>query len=554
MLKVLTRLALLGHKKSRRQEGPTQGPRAPQWGWYLAVLAALAVGLFLHHRFFHDDAFITLRYAQRFLDGKGFTWNDGEHVEGFSNPFWLGQILILNYLGVPLTVSAQVLGLCYSFAILWLWHRAKADPVGLLALVTVPGFTIWAWGGLETLGAGFWILFSMFLVWKMQFNSAPTSRGILLGCALAAIALIRPEGILVSVVLLGVAIHFRRARSQVVAGLTLVVIYGAYESYRLVYFGDWIANAARAKVLNLPMRPRMVDAVTYLTQSSREWLAAVLVTAFLIICSSDRRRISILLLSSLPLLGVIVAGGGDHMVGARFMLVPVAMVCLAGSFARPAHHPGLRVVAEVSVVLVAIWQLHLSWRFPAERNPAAAIGEWVGRTFEERLPPGTLVALATAGSVPYFAPSLAFIDTLGINDRHIARKRPSTLPRVLETADNWFEIPGHRRGDGRYVLSRHPDIVMLGGAQGELEPLFLGDYEIVLMEAFRANFSPWRFFISVPARYQPWVSDFVDPTTGQLPITLYVRRNSRVWDTIAKQSLPLLPPWIRENHPASESR
>jgi hypothetical protein len=394
----------------------------------------------------------------------------------------------------------------------------------------------------------------MFLIWNMQSNSTRSSRGILLGCALSAIALIRPEGVLVSVLLLAVAIRFRRTRSHLTTGLTLALFVGAYEGFRLIYFGDWIANAARAKVINLPVSPRMADAVTYMALSSREWLAAVLVMVLLIVCSPDRRRVATMLLSGLPLLGVVVAGGGDHMLGARFMLAPVAMVCLGGGLARPTHYRGLRVISWVGVVLVAIWQLHLSWRYPAERNPAAAIGEWVGRTLEDRLPPGTLIAAATAGSVPYFAPSLSFIDTLGINDRHIARVRPKTLPRGVQTTDNWFEVPGHRRGDGRYVLSRNPDVVMLGGAQGELEPRFIGDYELVMMDSFRAAYSPRKISISIPTRYQSWVSDYVDSTTGQLPITLYVRRSSRIWDMIAKQSLPLLPPWSTQSQHFPERR
>src|SRR5687768_11268585 len=36
-----------------------------------------------------DDAFISLRYADRLVAGDGLTWTDGERVEGYSNLLWV---------------------------------------------------------------------------------------------------------------------------------------------------------------------------------------------------------------------------------------------------------------------------------------------------------------------------------------------------------------------------------------------------------------------------------------------------------------------------------
>ena len=35
-----------------------------------------------------DDAFISFRYAQNFIQGNGLVFNKGEVVEGISNPLW----------------------------------------------------------------------------------------------------------------------------------------------------------------------------------------------------------------------------------------------------------------------------------------------------------------------------------------------------------------------------------------------------------------------------------------------------------------------------------
>ena len=517
-----------------------------RWLLFGAALLALVVGLLIHRRFFHDDAYISLRYGERLLAGKGLTWNDGERIEGFSNPLWLAQIVLLGFLGVPLVLAAQALGVLYALATVILWIRSRSTPAGLLALVTIPGWTLWALGGLETISACFWILMSLVLVWKMRDAPPSRARGLALGFSLAAVALGRPEGIAVSLSLLCAAAFARRGRVLVLAAAPLAVLYGGYEIFRLAYFGDWIANAARAKAMDLPLGACLAGAATYVIGSAREWVAAAFVAVWLIVASPDRRRISVLLLPCLPLLAVVVAGGGDHMLGARFMLAPLAVLALAGSLAAPSLRRGVRAITLGLVGIAALWQLQLSWRFPAARNPAAALGEFVGRVLEDRLPPGTLVAAATAGSVPYFAPSLSFIDTLGINDRHIARAKPVALPHALFEPDGWFAVPGHRRGDGPYVLSRRPDLIMLGGAHGDIDPWFLGDFQLLMLEEFRADYAPWRLLVPVPSSYQAWVVDEIDFQTGRLPITLYVRRDSPAWPVIARQGEPLNAPWMAD--------
>ncbi len=299
-------------------------------------------------------------------------------------------------------------------------------------------------------------------------------------------------------------------------------------------------------MMDLPLTDLLADAAAYVTESAQQWLAAALVATWMIVSSSDRRRVWLLLLPCLPLLALVVVGGGDHMLGARFMLAPIAVLCLAGSLAAPSPRAGVRAATLVLVGISALWQLQLSWRHPAERNPAAAIGEFVGRVLEDRLAPGTLVAAATAGSVPYFAPSLSFIDTLGINDRHIARISPAPMPRALREPDGWFAVAGHRRGDGAYVLSRRPDLIMLGGAHGDIAPWFLGDFQLLMSASFRADYAPWHLLVPVPASYQALLVDQIDPLTGRLPITVYVRRDSRMWPVVARQGEPLRPPWMAD--------
>jgi hypothetical protein len=96
----------------------------------------------------------------------------------------------------------------------------------------------------------------------------------------------------------------------------------------------------------------------------------------------------------------------------------------------------------------------------------------VGKYIDREWPKGSLVALSTAGSTPYHADRLRYIDMLGLNDRHIARRQ---VPEGLIPY-----VPGHAKGDGAYVLSRSPEFIIMGPAYGSTadNPWFVSDLEM----------------------------------------------------------------------------
>ena len=453
----------------------------------------------------------------------------------------MAQLALLGRVGVALPLAARGLGFAYALATIVLWWQARADPAGLLALVTVPGFAMWTWGGLETMATVFWLLLALVLVWRRRTGPVSGGAQLVFGLSLVFIALGRPEGLAVGLAVLGAAWPGRRQLALPVAALGIAC--AGYEAFRLLYFGDFIATSARAKTLGLPLGARFEDATIYVVKTAPQWLGAGLVGSWLVLASPSRRRVAWLLLPLLPLVAAVFAGGGDHMPGARLLVAPLAVLCLAASLAPAAARRPTRAITLTLATLAAACQFQLTWRNPAAPNPAAAVGEVVGRQLGQRLPPGTLVGAATAGSLPYFAPSLSFIDTLGLNDRHIARSTPARLPRALAERAYWLGVPGHSRGDGAYVLGRRPDIVLLGGANGDLAPWFLGDYQLLLAESFRSEYAPWRILVDVPETARPWVADELDADSGRLPITLYVRRDSPAWPVVAAEALALPPPW-----------
>ena len=74
---------------------PAQPPSSLQTT--LTVLCLLLVFVFACLFFIDatsDDAYITMRYARNAAAGEGIVYNPGERVEGYSNPLWLGLLVV----------------------------------------------------------------------------------------------------------------------------------------------------------------------------------------------------------------------------------------------------------------------------------------------------------------------------------------------------------------------------------------------------------------------------------------------------------------------------
>jgi hypothetical protein len=146
------------------------------------------------------------------------------------------------------------------------------------------------------------------------------------------------------------------------------------------------------------------------------------------------------------------------------------------------------------------------------------MGAAVGRHIAEHFPPGALVALNTAGATPYHAPDLRYLDMLGLNDAHIARRE------VGETRARRQRLPGHAKGDGAYVLGREPDYVILGPSYGVTvdDPWFLSDLEIAENPSFLQRYRERVEEIDVSR--EPRFADYEQTRSGSFAFTFYERR------------------------------
>ena len=157
-------------------------------------------------------------------------------------------------------------------------------------------------------------------------------------------------------------------------------------------------------------------------------------------------------------------------------------------------------------------------------DPAAYLGKHVGLYIKENWPEDATIAVNTAGSIPYYS-GLKSIDMLGLNDYVIAQREitynydqlPHTIKEFIallspqgrkELINNltqqyfpWQLIPGHGKGDGRYILSRSPDYIIIGFAQGGEKAKFLSDQEILASPDFSQNYALQKVRIPITDKY-----------------------------------------------------
>lgn len=473
------------------------------WLIRLSLLAAACVlagtGFYLNSHFYHDDAYITLRYCRNLIEGHGLVWNEGERVEGYTNFLHLQAIALLGRLGVDLVSASRIVS-AVSFTglvglLLGYWRsarsRGESDLAALPLLFTITSFPliVWTLGGLEA--PLFALLATLGIVAFLRASNGSGSAAPLAisGLSFALAAMTRPEGLglfLLSAIVLTVTVSIRpgpRGRTAAIMVFcgSFLALYVPYFLWRTSYYGDLLPNTFYVKGTGGgPERwlggGRYVAGYLLAPPFTGLFLAGALLA--LLVRRTMGRGIAYLLVVLGGYMAWVVSVGGDHMTAYRFMVpvVPAIGLLLHRLLERSAKakRHGVAVAACAAVVVLGFLQPAFHSLNPRKADPAAYKGGIVGRYIASHWAAGSLVALNTAGSTPFEAADLLFLDMLGLNDRHIAHRE------IDLTETDWQRVPGHAKGDGAYVLARRPDYIIVGPAEGTTidDPWFLSDLEI----------------------------------------------------------------------------
>jgi arabinofuranosyltransferase len=475
-----------------------------------AASALCALCLVANHRYFQDDTFITLRYARNWIEHGEISWNLGERVEGYSNFLHLVLIAGLGRLGMELVTAARFVSLTAYVTLVWwcdrqlrrrrspilatLRSQPGSAPFGddttsgnvsanlvSIALLTSSPLILWSWGGLE---GPLCTLFCTVGLWSTLASIQSKSEKHLtigsLGFGFAVLT--RLDAFVLYAVCMSYvfATAWDQGATQIAArrilsfALPFLALFVPFFAWRVWYYGAFWPNTFYAKVTGTGAYRWLTGAAYVLAFfSSPPWLLGV--STWLGIGVARKRQLTeaqrLLIACIGAQLAYVFAIGGDHMPGFR-MLLPVlpSIALLFASLvgARPNMLPHRTYALVLSACAVQLLSpVSNQWT----GDPAAVVGRAVGGYIDQHWPAGSLVALHTAGAVPYFAPQQRYIDMLGLNDAHIAHR---AVP--LRSTNQY--MPGHTKGDGRYVLSRRPDYIIAGPAEGSSSPWFLSDVEL----------------------------------------------------------------------------
>lgn len=337
-------------------------------GAALALASLLYAVVLTRTAWLDDDAFITLRVADNWVNGFGPRWNVAERVQVVTSPAWLGLVTLARaitgesyytLLGLSMLVS------CAAIAVLARRvapNRAVA-ALSVLALACSTSFVEYSTSGLELPLA--YLLLSLFC--GQLLRGVVTAREVTTLVLLASgIVLTRPDLVLLILpacaVVLWPVLSQRRMRLSVLLGATPFV---AWELVSLVYYGALVPNTALAKLATSePSSARLQSGVAYFDNQWRHDPWSFVVFGLAAVVGFLPRRPALarpLLLGVLLYLLYVVRIGGCFMLGRYFAAPLLVSVAVLAWYAARLRWPVL-LAGAVGALIVGSFAPHFPLR------------------------------------------------------------------------------------------------------------------------------------------------------------------------------------------------
>ncbi len=518
----------------------------------VSAIAALTI-LAWSNRFIQDDAFISFRYADNLVHGKGLVWNEGERVEGYTNFLWTLMMtapLALHIDPVPfsytLGIVCFILTLVFTFLCTTIVSGSrKLALLTVVLLGTNYSFNAYATGGLETQLQAFLFVTCFYLALRSFRRKEWTIRSLLgLSLLLTASVLTRPDSMILVIVLApvvlfsllksdtGIKIH----RAGIIPlVLPFIIVVGGWFLWKLSYYGDIFPNSYYLKfhssyslrrglhylysfLYSYWLFPHLAIGIIAIRALSKKvnpaigmFLAVIIFWSLYVIRVNGDFMEYRLLVPVLPLAFIIVT----WLIANAIPHLPVQAALIGLVLAGSLHHALTFENSGIRWGITPIRQLHAQVAGP-EQN-WAEIGKVLGNTFSDG--PDIMVATTASGAIPFYS-RLRAIDMLGMNDRWVARhgeilsnrpghQRIAPLPYLIERGVNlviahpWIIIEDTHRPSGRYYRLQ------------DLEKLAIRDTGLIPEEAK---------ILEIPI------------TTTRILVTLYLTQSPLIDNTITQNN------------------
>lgn len=513
------------------------------------ILLAIAI-VFVTHclslDFTQDDAYISYRYAENFIQGNGLVFNSGERVEGYTSFLWIMLLSSSAVLGLNMVVVSNILGVASGCATLLLLYQISSRlilrrhrflpffPSVLLACTSA--FAYWSISGLET------SLFTMMVLVSL-LGYFTVSRFWPVSCALAT--LVRPEGGLVFGILLLHQLLVKREdlRKSLLhlAGFISPIL--PFVIFRILYYGDILPNPFYAKTgLSFDYVLSGLGYFWIFLKQYGLWGILYMVPALLYSRMSFGERLLTLLVYSYTLYVILI--GGDVLSGHRFFVPILApLYLLLTVLAQRAYASFRRSFGMTVVLTLALLVIWVAFFLVPQKSIRSIRDAEVYLVQEMASVAGYLkddygsdfsIALTTIGSASYhLGVGVRVIDMLGLTDRYIAR-HPERMEGIGAT---WKE----RKYNTRYLLSLDPDFILFSTGYRPSAP---AERALLLSSKFRQNYYalPMHIgegeFIPIFKKRGTYAKDNeVFPDAGFVDLfcqAIYLQNRGRIWEAIDK--------------------
>lgn len=470
-------------------------------GRYLPIAVFAGLGAVLW-QFTIDDNFISYRYAKHLANGYGLVWNLGEApVEGFSNLLWVLVLAGVGRFGIDIPLAAKILSFIVGGTVIAILpafiRRLTGSPdydwaPSLLLSLSVP-WLLWSVAGGEVT---LFSLFFLLVVWGL-LESEEQSLKLSIGCV--GMILTRPDGTLYAgAALLASLIHHRSwsewMRRSFTPLLMSVATVAAVVAFRLWYFGDWVPNTLRAKV---------VSSFPGLALVGLWVLLALPFLALLVWMYRTRQRRMFVLALALVL-------AANALAVARTSIV-MNLIQRYHTFLLPALFAPIPLLLRridarrlaAPLLAGAIGWSAIAWPnayfYARQERFMCAYREGVAQDLANGLPRGSRIALVDVGIIGYRT-GLPIVDIWGLCNARIA-KRGFSIPTLMQEDFNVCLLSVRATRD-----SSEAKIMPAFGIDWALsnDSLFNSQYSSVqVLRPDLVGAEPWKFYYAMFGRKDP---------------------------------------------------
>lgn len=326
---------------------------------FIAIVNIFTIFYFLN-AYICDDAFISYRTIDNFINGFGLRWNPVERVQTYTNPLW---ILLMSVFCYPLqwlhsmedTTKMYLISMALSYfislaavlsiaAYLIRSNRHGALVILLAALFSSRAFVEYTSSGLENPLT--YLLIVLFYVRYFSNEDQSKPKFIVLLLVIASLSFLNRQDTVLLFAFPAAALcigafktHGRKAIGLLAAGLFPA---WGWVLFSLIYYGYPFPNSYYAKLGLAPASVVWKQGFNYFFSvliSDPLTVCAIFFAIIVSVLRKDRRN----LMAGMSLLAAVfyvVSTGGDFM-GGRFVSAPFLAAVLLVAFGAPASNPDI---------------------------------------------------------------------------------------------------------------------------------------------------------------------------------------------------------------------